>query len=297
MPKRTICIQNRAKLSVRAGSLVVSQEGRETPVPLEDIWVVILETHQAQITSAALSALADAGIGVMTCGRDHMPNGLALPIGAHSRHAAIVENQLAIPKPLKKQLWRRIVVQKIANQAAALDLLGKDGSAVRRHGGPAVLSDDSSGREAVAAAAYFKLLLPEGTRRDGPYAAALDYGYGVLRAAIGRVAVSGGWLVSRGLHHHSDLNAFNLVDDLIEPFRALVDLLVVANGLKGDLTHESKCALAGIFEYEMHVGREHLGVQAAIEEAFDTLKTAVLENNAERLRLPAPVALRRVRTE
>lgn len=296
MPKRTICVQHPARLSVKSGSLVVSQEGREARIPLEDIWVVILETHSCQITSAALSALVDAGIGIMTCGTDHMPNGLTLPIGAHSRHAAIVEHQLAISKPLKKQLWRKVVTQKILNQAMALELLGKDGSDVRKHA-QNVLSDDSSGREAVAAAAYFKLLLPEGTRRGGPYAAALDYGYGVMRAAIGRVAVSGGWLVSRGLHHCSDLNAFNLVDDFIEPFRALVDLLVMTYDLRGELTHEHKCVLASVFEYEMEVAGLNLGVQAAIEEVFDSLKTAILDSDADKLHLPRLIPLQSIQTE
>ena len=71
----------------------------------------------------------------------------------------------------------------------------------------------------------------------------------------------------------------------------------MTNGLKGDLTHETKCALAGVFEYEMEVAGDYLGVQAAIEEVFDSLKVAVLENDAERLRLPALIALQRVQTE
>lgn len=296
MPKRTVCIHNAAKLSVRSSSLIVSQADREASIPLEDIWVVILETHRATVTSAALSALTDAGIGVMTCGNDHMPNGLTLPIGAHSRHAQIVENQLAISKPLQKQLWRRIVTRKINNQADVLAMQGLDAGKVREHASH-VLSDDSSNREAVAAAAYFKLLLPEGTRREGPYAAALDYGYGVLRAGIGRVAVGGGWLVSRGIHHCSDLNAFNLVDDFIEPFRPLVDLIVVRNNLKGELTHEAKCVLAGVFEHVMDVNGVQLGVQAAIEEAFDSLRAAVLEKDADKLRLPRVVELKRMQAE
>ena len=57
--------------------------------------------------------------------------------------------------------------------------------------------------------------------------APLNYGYAILRSGIAQCAVSHGWLVSRGIHHHSAENAFNLVDDLIEPFRPIVDLKVV----------------------------------------------------------------------
>lgn len=79
MPKRTICIHSPAKLSIKNESLVVAQKHGVASIPLEDVWVVIIETHQAQITTRALSDLTDAGIGVMTCGRDHMPNGLCCP--------------------------------------------------------------------------------------------------------------------------------------------------------------------------------------------------------------------------
>ena len=293
MPKRTVCIQHSALLSIKNGSLAVKQNGTlKGLIPLEDIWVVILETHQAQITTAALSGLVDAGIGVMLCGDDHMPNGLLLPLGAHSRHAAIVDNQLAISKPLKKRLWQQIVISKIENQAAVLDLLGKDGTSLHAIF-KAVLSGDTSNRESVAACSYFKSLLPEGNRRNGPYTPALDYGYTVLRAGIGRAAVGGGWLVSRGSHHSNNLNAFNLVDDLIEPFRPIVDLLVMKEKLGGALTSETKRSLAGLFECLVASQEGVVAVQTAIEDEIDSLKSAINANDASLLQLPGVVPLAR----
>lgn len=297
MPKRTICIQNAASLSIKNDALAICQRGElRGLVPLEDIWVLIIETHQAQITTAALSKLVDSGIGVMLCDDDHMPNGLLLPLGAHSRHAAIVDDQLAISKPLQKRLWQRIVQAKISNQAAVMDLLGLDGSAVRAMAKD-VLSGDASNRESVAASAYFKKVLPEGSRRNGPFTAALDYGYTVLRAGIGRTAVSGGWLVSRGIHHSNNLNAFNLVDDLIEPFRPVVDLLVIQGGLGGEMTSETKRELAAIFEYLVRIPLGDVPLQVAIENELETLKVAVKTADASLLQLPVVIPLQRAGLE
>ena len=297
MPKRTICIQNAASLSIKNGALAICQRGElRGLVPLEDIWVLIIETHRAQITTAALSKLVDAGIGVMLCGDDHMPNGLRLPLGAHSRHSAIVYDQLAISKPLQKRIWQRIVQAKISNQAAVMDLLGLDGSAVRAMAKD-VLSGDATNRESVAASAYFKAVLPEGNRRNGPFTAALDYGYTVLRAGIGRTAVSGGWLVSRGIHHSNNLNAFNLVDDLIEPFRPVIDLLVIQGGLGGEMTSETKRELAAIFEYLVRIPLGDVPLQIAIENELETLKGAVKVADASLLQLPVVIPLQKAGRE
>lgn len=286
MPKRTLYIQNPAKIEVRRQSLEISTCMGTARVPLEDIWVVIVESHETTMSAKALSEIADAGIGTMFCGRNHMPNGLLLPLGAHSRHAAIVEDQLLMSKPLKKQLWQRVVRQKILNQAEALHILGLQGSDALRDMAKAVLSNDSSGREAAAAALYFKQFIPNGTRRDSELTTALDYGYAVLRAGIGRCAVGGGWLVSRGIHHCNDCNAFNLADDFIEPFRPVVDLIVKEKIEGYTLNPFSKQILAGVFEYYVKLDGKLYTVQTAIEEMFESFKRCVLEDDASLLSLP-----------
>lgn len=283
--KQTVCIQNPAKLSVRHSSLTVDSNCGYTELPLEDIWVVIIETHLAQISSAALSAIVDAGIGVMICGSNHMPNGILLPLGAHSRHAQIVKNQLEMSKPLKKRLWQRIVQAKILNQAKVLELLGLESKPIKKIAS-SVKSGDVDNRESVAAAMYFTQLIQDGTRRDSCRTSPLDYGYSVLRAGIGRAAVGGGWLVSQGIHHANNLNAFNLVDDLIEPFRPVIDLMVMEEKITGPLSPADKAILASIFECSVIVENRKYSVQSAINLELESLRKAVLCDDATQLALP-----------
>lgn len=296
MPKRTVCVQTAARISSAHRQLVVEADGDHVCIPFEDIWVVIMESRLCTVTTAALSDLSESGIGVIVCDSRHMPVGLQLPLAAHSRHAAIVEDQLLISKPLAKQLWKRIVEFKIANQARCMELMGIDGFEYLVECSRKVLSGDSSGREAVAAGYYFKKVLPKGTRREGPYAAVLDYGYAILRAGIARCAVSRGWLVSRGIHHASDLNPFNLVDDLIEPFRPMVDLVALGLGDIDGLDSRVKAAMACLFEYEVEIAGKCYTVQSAIEEELISLRDAVVRKDANLLRLPRtiPLSVRKV---
>lgn len=297
MAQRTILIQNKAHLCVRHGLLSVEvEDGGIATIPLEDIWVVIIECHMVTVTIACMSKLVDAGIGIMTCGRDHMPNGLLLPLGAHSRHARIVEDQLAMSLPFKKQLWKRIVEAKINNQSAVLEEMGLSGKTLRAYA-KGVQSGDKDNREGAAAAEYFKSLILDGTRRDSAESTALDYGYGVLRAGIGRTAVGGGWLVSQGIHHHSVYNAFNLVDDLIEPFRPLVDLIVMSYGIEEPLEPKDKVLLARVFEHAMTMDGKRCGCQQCIEMMLSSLRTAVLEKDPKKLMLPKLEGLELVKLE
>lgn len=66
-------------------------------------------------------------------------------------------------------------------------------------------------------------------RRDagkGDENALLNYGFTVLRAATARAVVAAGLHPTIGLFHANRGNAFALADDLMEPFRPLVDCAV-----------------------------------------------------------------------
>ena len=276
--------------------MVIQQDGLECSIPLEDIWAVILETRQAQVSSALFSAFCEAGVVLITCDQKHNPNGMLLPIAPNCRFSEIVESQLSMSKPLRKRLWQRIVKTKIENQSRVLELLGKDPQRLMMFSAD-VRSGDTTNREGSAAAAYFSQLLPLGGRHGSVYSDALDYGYMVLRAGVARSVVSGGWLPSRGINHCNKLNPFNLVDDLIEYFRPIVDLIVTSYEISGELTPEKKAVLASIFEYMVLIDGDRYSLQTAIEETVRSLRPAIEQGDVKLLRMPAIIGLETIREE
>jgi CRISPR-associated protein Cas1 len=52
----------------------------------------------------------------------------------------------------------------------------------------------------------------------------LDYGYTIVRSYLARLCVGYGLNSQLGIHHRNEYNRFNLVDDLIEPIRPIVDV-------------------------------------------------------------------------
>ena len=292
----TVTIGTPKYLCVQDNCLVIKERHEDKAldkIPLSDIWVIIIDNPQVSITASLMGQVNDAGIGVLFCGSNHMPNGLALPIGAHSRHAEIVEHQLAISKPLRNQLWAKIIRRKIENQARCLELCGGDQSDVKKILGYAkdVQSNDKTQMESAAAGAYFPKLLPYGSRRKCPMDAPLNFGYAILRTGIAQCAVSHGWLVSRGINHHSAENAFNLVDDLIEPFRAAVDLLVVKENILAPLSRMNKETLTKVTSVLVLLDGKKMPIQNAIDVYCESLRRAVELKDSDQLLLPTLIGL------
>lgn len=292
----TVTICTPKYLCVQDNCLVIKDRHEDKvldKIPLSDIWVIIIDNPQVSITASLMGQVNDAGIGVLFCGSNHMPNGLALPIGAHSRHAEIVEHQLAISKPLRNQLWAKIVRRKIENQARALELCGGKPCDVEKILSYArdVQSNDKTHHEGAAAGEYFSKLLPYGSRWTGPMTAPLNFGYAILRTGIAQCAVSHGWLVSRGIHHHSAENAFNLVDDLIEPFRAVVDLMVVKENLLAPLSRLNKDTLTKATSVLVLLDNKEMPVQTAIDVYCESLRRAIELKDSDQLLLPTLIGL------
>lgn len=293
----TVTISTPKYLCVQDRCLVIKERHEDEvldKIPLSDIWVIIIDNPQVSITASLMGQINDAGIGVLFCGSNHMPNGLALPIGAHSRHAEIVEHQLAISKPLRNQLWAKITRKKIENQARALELCGGEPGDVEKIFSYVrdVQSNDKTHREGAAAGEYFSKLLPYGSRWTGPMTAPLNFGYAILRAGIAQCAVSHGWLVSRGIHHHSAENAFNLVDDLIEPFRAVVDLMVIKENILAPLSRANKETLTRVTSVLVLLDEKEMPVQTAINNYCESLRRAIELKDSDQLLLPTLIGLK-----
>lgn len=232
MTWRSVVITKPARLSFKNRAMLVEQEGDKASVPLEDIAVLVIDTPQAVLTSQLLVACMDAGVVVITVNAMHTPDGVMMPYLQHSRALRVMRLQMGLSVPAQKRIWQSIVQQKLRNQAAVLAF--RDCQPVARHLlhlASQVRSGDTDNFEGQGAGAYFPALFYKGFTRvkDCFYNAALNYGYSIVRSALARSLVSYGFLPAFGLHHRSELNAFNLADDLIEPYRPLVDAWVVKN--------------------------------------------------------------------
>lgn len=89
-------------------------------------------------------------------------------------------------------------------------------------------------------------------RRAGGVNALLNYGYAVVRAATARAVCGSGLHPALGLHHGSRVNPFALIDDLMEPFRPLVDSTAhdIA-GEGGKLSADQKRSLAAVLREDV----------------------------------------------
>ncbi|WP_332814203.1 type II CRISPR-associated endonuclease Cas1 [Ramlibacter sp.] len=272
---RSVVISQPARLKREHFALVVEQE-KSARVPFEDIAVIVLNNREITITHPVLSACADYGIGLFSTGDNHQPNGVFLAFQSHSRATRMLRLQLEIDKPTSKRAWAAIVQAKILNQAFCMKTLGAGDADRLTSYARRVRSGDNGNMEAQASAYYFPQIMGRSFSRskEGWTNAALDYGYAVMRGACARALVAHGLLPTIGIFHSSEQNAFNLADDLIEPYRALVDLHV-ATHLKTDTTLElsptDKAALVGLLNVDVAMPRGVMSVLASIEQAAESI--------------------------
>lgn len=299
MAWRGLHISQPARLTHRNTQVVVERDEDETALtfPVEDIAWIILDTPQVSVTGSLLTALAVNGVALIVPDAKHHPAGMLLSFHQHHAQSAVAHTQIAASGPLKKRLWQKIVAAKIENQAAVLRAIGSEKaeglSAMARR----VRSGDPDNLEAQAARAYWSELF-EGFRRhdEDRRNGLLNYGYAVVRAALARALAASGLLPAFGLHHNSRLNPFNLVDDLLEPFRPAVDRMARARASEedgDDLTVADRRHMAGILAESVSVGEERLTVLAATEAIAASLVRAIEGGNASLLVAPAlPLARR-----
>lgn len=267
-------------LSKDRGFLVVQVQREEVGrVPLDDLLAVIATAPSTTTSCVLLAELAARGISFVVCGRNFAPAALLWPTAGHHAQQRRMEAQIEQTRPLAKRLWAEIVSAKLRRQGWALARAGCPSGAFERLARE-VRSGDPDNREAQGARRYWRLLLGPEFRRDvdgGGTNALLNYGYAVLRAATARAIAATGLHPGIGIFHRHPHNAMPLADDLMEPFRPIVDAMVhdlLTEGI-GEVSVTAKRRLAGVLLIDeiTPAGRTPLGtcihrLAASVAESF-----------------------------
>ncbi len=230
MIKRTVLIENKISITTKNNQLVLKSELKESSIPIEDIGFLVLDHSEIYLSMPAMNLLVENNTSIIICSKNHLPNGMFLNLNSHHIQQEIFKNQIEASVPLKKQLWQQTIIEKIRNQGVLLERITGNKNSFAFLAGK-VLSGDSSNMEGAAAQQYWKNfpqpnLEFNGIKREryGNYPNNfLNYGYAILRAATARALSGSGLLNTLGIHHKSKYNAFALADDIMEPFRPIVD--------------------------------------------------------------------------
>lgn len=282
-----------ARLSLADGQCCVKQDDGEVRVAIEDLAWIVIDTPQATLSSALLTACMDAGVAVVVTDARHTPSGLVLPFHRHHRQGAVARLQANAKESLKRRLWQLLVRRKILNQSVVLEAIGVADAGTLKEIARHVEPGDPDNVEARAARFYWGRLFHDFVREDAADRRnkLLNYGYAVARAGVARALVAAGLVPALGLGHQGAANAFNLADDVVEPFRPFVDYLAwktSGNGLgkEGDLSIDDRRAMAGVLLSDACIGEDTVTLLVAAETAAQSLVRALEDEKPDRLQLP-----------
>jgi CRISPR-associated protein Cas1 len=199
-------------------------------VPIEDIGIVIIENNQTVLSNSLIVALAENNAIIVHCGASKMPVSYTMPLQANTLFSQRFKQQIAASLPLQKNIWQQIIKYKIKNQRNHMEQRGMACAKLKKWEAE-IAAGDAKNHEARAAAYYWGLITQiPGFTRDSlgfPPNNVLNYGYAILRAVAARALAGSGLHPSLGVFHRNKYNPYCLADDIMEPYRPIVDQCVM----------------------------------------------------------------------
>lgn len=275
--------------------LVVEEKRVEIDrIPLSDVQSVLVHAGHATYSHGLLLRLSAHDIPLIVCDHRHEPIAVLISLNGHHRHAGRARAQSESKLPLRKRIWRDLVRAKINEQARSLSPFDTIGGAGLKKLIPQVKAGDPQNVEARAARYYWPRLFGNEFQRDRTRPgtnAHLNYGYAILRSALARAVTAAGLVPSLGVGHINARNNFCLVDDVMEPFRPLVDRLVRENRFDwdGEITPAARGVLAGMMSRTIMTDDGETDLYRTMTQVVNSLAN-VFEGEVRKLYLPKAIA-------
>ena len=229
---KTLIIATEGKISVSNNCLELKKVDQiKERHPLADVDTIILENRNTILTYPFISHCLETGIKILFLNEKHLPVGETCPYMSHRKLLSNIKNQIAWTNEHKNLLWQHLIVNKIKNQNLVLRKINGKGDPELERLATLVTEGDTTNIEGTASKHYFPLIFGKKFKRHAKddINAALNYAYSIIHSYINRLLNIYGYISVLGIHHRSDNNQFNLSYDLIEPWRPLVDFVIVSN--------------------------------------------------------------------
>ena len=277
---RSIYIGNPAHLKLKDKQLKITDPTTQSvkgSVPIEDLGLLMFDHYQITVSHQLLQELMKNNVVLISCDEKHLPLGAMLPFSGNTQYSERVKTQLEVSEPLKKQLWKQTIECKILNQAKVLEHLGKYAEPMYDYL-KEVKSGDTTNMEGIAAQHYWKYLIDYNFLRDrfGEYPNQFfNFGYGVLLSIVARALVDTGLLLVLGIFHRNKYNPYCLASDIMEPYRPIVDLLVMewltAHPEVEELNKESKAYILQMATRDVQIEKNIHPLIVAVKNTTSSL--------------------------
>lgn len=271
---------------------LTDKDGNATYHCLEDLDAVILASQAICVSGATLAKLGEWKIPLVVCDRKLQPSSVLSTVSyTPAKHDAALELQVDMTQPLRKRLWQKIIQAKIHLQATIL----------RQRGGlnpidtmeAQVQSGDAGNVEARAASLYWKTLgvFPKRDRNADDANKLFNYAYTILFSAFSRYICAASLHPHLGIHHHNQYNPFCLASDLMEPYRAFADAVVLQwlheNNNSHDLDRNTKnFIIRGLYNTNFKFHKSNSSLFNAIQITVNSFKNCLKNKSSTLLILP-----------
>ncbi len=289
---RTVIINQGEKISTRNNWLIVSIEGEERKIPIDDIYSIVLDNQQTVVTIPTIIALTNSGVHILVCNDKHMPAAVVFSHNMHYRPLNVIRKQINMLPELKNAIWKEVIRAKLCNQARVLELCHANLLKSERlyELADEVVDGDDGNREGIGAKLYFRALFGADFIRmnDDGINSALNYGYAIIRSAVSKTLAAYGYNCVLGIHHINENNPFNLADDLMEPLRPLIDLWVDEHheDLLDGLTKQQRNELVNLVNQFVMCDKKKMRVRNAIDKYISSFTTSIEKENPMLIKFP-----------
>ena len=115
----------------------------------------------------------------------------------------------------------------------------------------------------------------------------------MVRSHIARHIAARGLVASQGIFHRSELNSFNLADDLIEPYRAAVDEYILSHVAPfhvgeddANLTSKDRREIIDVLNYNISINDKKYSIKHAVERNVESFIQCIDQDSSDYLVLP-----------